>query len=61
MLEAAAPSNIIVDGIDCGRMSLEDALLADQMQVLVQAEQFIWIPERLEAPLLERLKTAFII
>jgi len=53
-------SGIIVDGIDCGRMSLEDALEGN-MEVLVQADQFLIVPLSMEEALIKRLKTSFLL
>merc|ERR1719491_1904824 len=53
-------TDIIVDGIDCGRMSLEDALEGN-MEVLVQADQFLIVPLSMEEALVSRLKTAFLL
>jgi hypothetical protein len=55
-------SKVIVDGIDCGRMSLEDALDGGKnMQVLVQAKQFLVVPHSMERQLIEKLQGAFLI
>jgi hypothetical protein len=55
-------SKIIVDGIDCGKMSLEDALDEEtNMQVLVQAKQFLVVPHSMERQLVEKLQGAFLI
>merc|ERR1719491_1797172 len=53
-------TDIIVDGIDCGRMSLEDALEGN-MEVLVQADQFLIVPLSMEEALVSRLKTSFLL
>jgi hypothetical protein len=54
-------SKIIVDGIDCGRMSLEDALEGDT-QVLVQSSRgFLVIPHSMERELIAKLQGAFLI
>ena len=53
-------STIIVDGIDCGRESLEDCLEGDT-QVLVRAERFLVIPQSMEKDLLGKLQGAFLI
>merc|ERR1712238_318491 len=53
-------TDIIVDGIDCGRMSLEDALEGN-MEVLVQANQFLIVPLSMEEALVSRLKTSFLL
>ena len=51
---------LIVDGIDCGKMSLEDALEGD-MQVLVKAPTFLRVPRYMESTLREGLQGAFLI
>ena len=51
---------MIVDGIDCGKMALEDALEGD-MQVLVQAPTYLVVPHRMEASLRKGLQEAFLI
>lgn len=51
---------MIVDGIDCGKMSLEDALEGD-MQVLVQAPTYLVVPSHMEASLRKGLQEAFLI
>lgn len=53
-------STIIVDGIDCGRESLEDSLEGDA-QVLVKAERFLVIPQSMEQDLRAKLQGAFLI
>ncbi len=57
---AAATQTMIVDGIDCGRMSLEDALEGD-MQVLVQAPTYLLVPHHMEDSLRKGLQEAFLI
>ena len=52
---------IIVDGIDCGRMSLEDALEGRDREVLFRADRFLAVPVALETELLDGLRNAFII
>ena len=52
--------SMIVDGIDCGKMSLEDALEGD-MQVLVQAPTYLVVPSHMEASLRKGLQEAFLI
>ena len=51
---------MIVDGIDCGKMALEDALEGD-MQVLVQAPTYLVVPHQMEASLRKGLQEAFLI
>jgi len=52
--------SMIVDGIDCGKMSLEDALEGD-MQVLVQAPTYLSVPSYMESDLRKGLQEAFFI
>lgn len=51
---------MIVDGIDCGKMSLEDAL-EGEMQVLVQAQTYLSVPWYMESSLRKGLQRAFLI
>ncbi|KAL3939151.1 MAG: hypothetical protein SGBAC_006077 [Bacillariaceae sp.] len=51
---------IIVDGIDCGRMSLEDAL-EEGKQVLLRSETYLAVPRSLEKELIAKLQSAFLI
>jgi hypothetical protein len=51
---------MIVDGIDCGKMSLEDAL-EGEMQVLVQAPTYLSVPSYMESSLRKGLRGAFLI
>jgi hypothetical protein len=51
---------VIVDGVDCGRMALEDALEGGK-QVMFQSEQYLSIPRSMEKELLTKLQGAFII
>jgi len=51
---------VIVDGIDCGKMSLEDALEGDT-QVLVQAPTYLVVPAHMESNLRKGLRGAFLI
>jgi len=53
--------NLIVDGIDCGVMSLEDALDRPNGRVLFHANSVLLVPTFMEQELVERLKTSFII
>lgn len=52
--------SMIVDGIDCGKMSLEDALEGD-MQVLVQVPTYLSVPSYMESDLRKGLQGAFLI
>merc|ERR1712194_294846 len=59
-MSAGAAQKMIVDGIDCGKMSLEDALEGN-MQVLVQAPTYLLVPSHMESSLRKGLKGAFLI
>jgi len=55
---------VIVDGIDCGRMSLDDALEkkgGKDYEIMFRANKFLLVPSRYEQELLSGLKSAFII
>jgi len=52
---------LVVDGIDCGVMSLEDALERSNGQVLVYTSSYLLLPRTMEADLLSKLKESFII
>eukprot|EP00957_Ditylum_brightwellii_P209039 15359982-Ditylum_brightwellii.AAC.1 len=52
---------VIVDGVDCGRFSLEDALEGDGVEILFRAEKFLMVPVSMEEELLRGLKSSFII
>ena len=52
---------IIVDGIDCGRQSLEDALMGDSWEVMFSSNLFLAVPLSMEEELREELKKSFIL
>jgi len=52
---------VIVDGIDCGRMSLEDALESNNKEIMFRADRFLAVPMGLEKELVQGLRDAFII
>ena len=56
-----ASQDVIVDGRDCGQMSLEDALVGDNWEVLFQTEKFVAIPVKFEDELCKELKKSFVI
>ena len=56
-----ASQDIIVDGRDCGKMSLEDALVGDNWEVLFQTDKFVSIPLKFEDELRKELKRSFVI
>jgi hypothetical protein len=58
---AGANPKIIVDGVDCGRMSLEDALESNK-EIMFRAESgYLAVPLSMEKELVAKLKGAFII
>jgi len=52
---------VVVDGIDCGRMGLEDALEGDGWEVMFKADRFLSVPVSMEKELLDGLRQSFII
>jgi len=53
-------SKLIIDGKDCGRDSLEDALLGDKNEILVATTSFLAVPVALEEQLRSGLQSAFL-
>ena len=56
----SSEDKVIVDGIDCGRMSLEDALEGGK-HILFRSDRYLAVPISMETELIERLKSAFLI
>lgn len=54
-------SKIIVDGRDCGKDSLEDALRSDSCEILVAAKSFLVVPAHLEEELRQGLQQSFLV
>jgi hypothetical protein len=52
--------SVIVDGVDCGRMSLEDALEGDK-EILFRSDSYLAVPLSMEKELLSKLQAAFLI
>jgi len=52
---------IVVDGIDCGMVSLEDALLSPETEILFCANKFLAVPIEMQSQVVSKLKSAFII
>ena len=46
---------MIVDGVDCGRMALEDSLERKNGEIMVRADRYLMVPVSLEAELLAGL------
>jgi hypothetical protein len=57
----ASLSSIIVDGVDCGRLSLEDALERENSEIMFKADRYLAIPVSMEKQLISRLRNSFII
>ncbi|GAX22726.1 hypothetical protein FisN_4Hh162 [Fistulifera solaris] len=53
-------TEMIVDGVDCGRMSLEDALESNK-EILFRSERYLAVPLSMEQELVQKLKNSFII
>jgi len=53
-------SKLIIDGRDCGRDSLEDALSAKECEILVATTSFLAVPVALEEELRRGLQGAFL-
>lgn len=56
-----AREDLIVDGKDCGKESLEDALRSDSCEVMVASEQFLVVPASLDEKLREALQGSFLV
>lgn len=56
-----ASQDIVVDGKDCGKMSLDDALVGDNWEVLFRADKFVAVPVKFEDELRRELKRSFAI
>ena len=54
-------SSVIIDGIDCGRLSLEDALEREDSEIMFSANRYLAIPISMDKQLISRLKQSFII
>ena len=54
-------SSIIVDGRDCGRDSLEDALRGDGWEIMVATPQFLAVPASMDAELRQALRNSFLL
>lgn len=54
-------NSIIVDGRDCGKDSLEDALRSDSCEILVATTSFLAVPVSMEKELREGLKKSFLV
>ena len=58
---ALTRDDIIVDGRDCGKDSLDDALTANGCEVLVSGQRYMAVPASMDNELRQALKDAFLI
>eukprot|EP00551_Chaetoceros_affinis_P010055 CAMPEP_0203671448 /NCGR_PEP_ID=MMETSP0090-20130426/7237_1 /ASSEMBLY_ACC=CAM_ASM_001088 /TAXON_ID=426623 /ORGANISM="Chaetoceros affinis, Strain CCMP159" /LENGTH=267 /DNA_ID=CAMNT_0050536525 /DNA_START=136 /DNA_END=939 /DNA_ORIENTATION=- len=54
-------NDLIVDGKDCGKESLEDALRAPSCEVMVASAKFLVVPAGLDEKLRDSLKSSFLV
>jgi len=59
--DGAGAADVIVDGVDCGRMNLVDALEGESCEILFHANRFLTVPASMEEDLREKLRNSFII
>jgi hypothetical protein len=59
--DEASERVVVVDGVDCGRLSLDDALERQNSEILFKADRYLAIPVSMEERLISRLKSSFII
>jgi hypothetical protein len=52
---------LIVDGKDCGKDSLEDALRANNCEIMISAEGYLVVPVSFDSDLRDALKSSFIV
>ena len=57
----ANPQSVLVDGIDCGRQALEDALQGDGWEIMFNSESFLSVPASMDRELIAKLKHAYLI
>ena len=55
------PKSVLVDGVDCGRQALEDALKGDGWEVMFNSECFLTVPASMDRKLITKLKGAYLI
>ena len=52
---------LIVDGKDCGKDSLEDALRANNCEIMISTEGYLVVPVKFDSDLRDALKSSFIV
>ncbi|GFH61452.1 hypothetical protein CTEN210_17928 [Chaetoceros tenuissimus] len=60
-IAALTRDDIIVDGRDCGKDSLDDALTTNGCEVLVSGQRYMAVPASMDNELRQALKNAFLI
>ena len=53
--------SVLVDGIDCGRQALEDALQGDGWEIMFNSESYLSVPASMDRELITKLKQAYLI
>lgn len=53
--------DLIIDGKDCGKESLEDALLSESGEVLIATDSFLVVPSAFDEELREMLRGSFLV
>jgi len=59
--QATKAQTVVVDGVDCGRDSLEDALEKKNSEIMFRADRYLVIPVSMQDQLISRLRKSFII
>ena len=52
---------LIIDGKDCGRESLEDALRSESCEVMIASKNFLVVPATLDEELKQEMKRSFLV
>ena len=53
--------SVLVDGIDCGRQALDDALKGDGWEIMFNSGSFLSVPASMDRELIAKLKRAYLI
>merc|ERR1719491_2332448 len=57
----SAPDVVIIDGVECGKDSLDYALERDNSEIMFKADRYLVVPTSMEDQLVSRLRSSFII
>jgi hypothetical protein len=60
-LFADRQADVIVDGVNCESMSLEDALKRDAWEIMFRADRFLAVPLPFKSQIVSQLKRSFIV